>query len=149
MHLRVISFGKKSGGPYEQEIRRYCRMASSWARLEFVYLRPVSAKTPEAALKKEGQHLEKTCEASSFCIVLGEEGEAMDSYQFSSCIHRVSGQIDFVIGSAYGVSGAFKKKADKVLRISSFTMPYALCRLVLAEQLYRALSIARNHPYSK
>ena len=55
----------------------------------------------------------------------------------------------FLIGGADGLDDAVRDRADLVLSLSRLTMPHALVRVVLAEQLYRAISIIRNHPYHR
>ena len=59
------------------------------------------------------------------------------------------GDVTFVIGGADGLDAGFKKQADMLLRISSMTLPHGLVRVMLAEQLYRAWSITKNHPYHR
>ena len=54
-----------------------------------------------------------------------------------------------VIGGADGLDADFKKNADMLLRVSSLTLPHGMVRVLLAEQLYRAWTITRNHPYHR
>ena len=55
----------------------------------------------------------------------------------------------FVIGSADGLDAALKSKARDVVALSSLTLPHALVRVLLAEQLYRAVSLLAGHPYHR
>ena len=55
----------------------------------------------------------------------------------------------FVIGGADGLEPGLKSRCAYRLRVSSFTLPHALARVVLAEQLYRAASLATGHPYHR
>jgi 23S rRNA (pseudouridine1915-N3)-methyltransferase len=57
--------------------------------------------------------------------------------------------VAFVIGGAHGLGDSVKLRASKKLRLAPFTLPHELARLVLAEQLYRAGTIARGEPYHK
>ena len=57
--------------------------------------------------------------------------------------------VTFVIGGPDGLDAAFKKKADFSMRLSSMTLPHAIARVLLCEQLYRAWSILNNHPYHR
>ena len=59
------------------------------------------------------------------------------------------GDVTFVIGGADGLDADFKKNADMLLRVSSLTLPHGMVRVLLAEQLYRAWTITRNHPYHR
>lgn len=57
--------------------------------------------------------------------------------------------IAFVIGGADGLHASIKQKADWLWSLSKLTMPHALVRVMLAEQLYRALTVIQNHPYHR
>ena len=57
--------------------------------------------------------------------------------------------ICLVIGGADGLSPAIKQRADVLLRLSALTLPHGMVRVLLAEQLYRAVSILNNHPYHR
>jgi 23S rRNA (pseudouridine1915-N3)-methyltransferase len=57
--------------------------------------------------------------------------------------------VGFLIGGPDGLDPALRARADLVLRLSSLTLPHALVRVLLAEQLYRALSLLDNHPYHR
>jgi 23S rRNA (pseudouridine1915-N3)-methyltransferase len=57
--------------------------------------------------------------------------------------------VAFVIGSADGLDRELKAGADLLLSLSSLTLPHALVRVLLAEQLYRAVSLIQNHPYHR
>lgn len=55
----------------------------------------------------------------------------------------------FLIGGADGLAPELKARADETLRLSSLTLPHAMARLLLCEQLYRAVSVLKNHPYHR
>ena len=55
----------------------------------------------------------------------------------------------FVIGGADGLPAEWKPRADLLLAVSPMTMPHELARVVLAEQIYRALTTLRGHPYPR
>jgi 23S rRNA (pseudouridine1915-N3)-methyltransferase len=57
--------------------------------------------------------------------------------------------VAFVIGSADGLDRDLKTGADLLLSLSAMTLPHALVRVLLAEQLYRAVSLIQNHPYHR
>lgn len=59
------------------------------------------------------------------------------------------GDTAFIIGGADGIDEELKARADDAIRLSSLTLPHAMARLVLCEQLYRAVSVVRNHPYHR
>ena len=59
------------------------------------------------------------------------------------------GDIAFVIGGADGLDDSIKQKVDAIWRLSSLTLPHAMARVLLTEQLYRAWTILQGHPYHR
>ena len=83
-------------------------------------------------------------------ISLGEEGKSFNSKEFSSLLLNFNNQkINFFIGDTDGLSSQFKYNSDLLLSLSPLTFPHELARLVLIEQIYRAVSIAKNSPYHR
>ena len=85
-------------------------------------------------------------------ILLDPAGKPMDSAQFTDFISRAGREardLVFVIGGADGLPRGWRPRADLLLSLSPLTLPHELARVVLAEQLYRAFSALRGHPYSK
>jgi 23S rRNA (pseudouridine1915-N3)-methyltransferase len=60
-----------------------------------------------------------------------------------------TGHVSLIIGGADGLDAQFKQKCDGLIRLSSMTLPHALVRVMLFEQIYRAWSIANQHPYHR
>jgi 23S rRNA (pseudouridine1915-N3)-methyltransferase len=58
-------------------------------------------------------------------------------------------EVNFFIGGAYGHAPEFLKRCDRVVSLSKLTMSHKIAKTVLAEQIYRALTILHNHPYHK
>jgi len=88
----------------------------------------------------------------SVTIALDERGKMLTTLQFSKHLEtwmRQRRDVCFVIGGADGLDEDLKRSADLVLALSPLTLPHALVRVVLAEQLYRAVSLIRNHPYHR
>jgi 23S rRNA (pseudouridine1915-N3)-methyltransferase len=85
-------------------------------------------------------------------IVLDERGRTLTTVQFSKHLEtwmRGGRDVCFIVGGADGLDEELKRSADLVLCLSSLTLPHALVRVVLAEQLYRAASLIRGHPYHR
>ncbi len=85
---------------------------------------------------------------SAVKIFLDPEARALDSAQFTKLIDQ-SKDVVFIIGGADGLPSEWKPKADRLLALSPMTMPHELARVVLAEQIYRALTTLRGHPYPR
>ncbi|HLH44737.1 MAG TPA: 23S rRNA (pseudouridine(1915)-N(3))-methyltransferase RlmH [Bryobacteraceae bacterium] len=79
-------------------------------------------------------------------ILLDPLGRSLDSAQFAAQFDR---DLAFVVGGADGLPGDWRSRADALLSLSPLTMPHELARVVLAEQIYRALATLRGHPYPR
>ena len=83
-------------------------------------------------------------------VLLDPSGRALDSAAFTGLVGKAeSRDIVFVVGGADGLPEAWKPRADLLLALSPLTMPHELARVVLAEQIYRALTTLRGHPYPR
>ncbi len=86
-------------------------------------------------------------------ILMDETGKSFTSRQFASFIENkiqpITSEILFVIGGASGFNDENKSKADLLLCMGEMTWPHKLARVMLLEQIYRAISILNNHPYHK
>jgi 23S rRNA (pseudouridine1915-N3)-methyltransferase len=90
--------------------------------------------------------------ASASKILLDPGGRSLDSGGFIGLIEKAERDgrdVVFLIGGAEGLPLAWKKRADLLLGLSPMTMPHELARVVLAEQIYRALTALRGHPYPR
>jgi len=91
-----------------------------------------------------------------YLIALDERGnqpttlELAEKFKYWLAGNATQGRdITFVIGGADGLHATIKQKADWLWSLSKLTMPHALVRVMLAEQLYRALTVIQNHPYHR
>jgi len=86
-------------------------------------------------------------------VALEAEGQRVDSVQFSKLLERWGtlgkGRVVLVIGGTDGIPPACSKRADYRLSLSTMTLPHRLARIVLLEQLYRALTILKGEPYAR
>ncbi len=88
----------------------------------------------------------------SFVIALDEHGKNLTSTKFAKELEDISlnnHQITFIIGGADGIHPNLKNLANLTLQLSSLTFPHALVRIILLEQIYRAITILENHPYHR
>jgi 23S rRNA (pseudouridine1915-N3)-methyltransferase len=90
--------------------------------------------------------------ASASKVLLDPAGRALDSAGFTSLIEkseRDGRDMVLLIGGADGIPEEWKARADLLVGLSPMTMPHELARVVLAEQIYRALTALRGHPYPR
>ena len=87
---------------------------------------------------------------NNIIISLTEEGKSFNSNDFSSLLLNFKNKkISFFVGDADGLSNDIKANSDLLLSLSSLTFPHELARLILIEQIYRAVSISQNSPYHR
>jgi 23S rRNA (pseudouridine1915-N3)-methyltransferase len=85
-------------------------------------------------------------------ILLDPAGRSIDSAQFVKSVEKAErdGQdLVFLIGGHDGLPPEWKKRADLLLSLSPMTLPHELARAILAEQIYRAFTTLRGHPYPR
>jgi len=134
---------------YETRVRRYWSFESVEVKEE----RAGRGLTDGAIRDAEAERLLKRVPNGVELVALTRTGEAWSSERLSrflqdAAVKSVPG-IAFVIGGALGLGDAVLHAAQRQLQLSTCTLPHDLARLVLAEQLYRAGTIARNEPYHK
>jgi 23S rRNA (pseudouridine1915-N3)-methyltransferase len=104
------------------------------------------------SLRNEQERLSAAVAGCDRVIALDEHGADWDTARLAHQIGRwrdASEHISFLIGGPDGLADQLKAAAQHKLRLSSLTLPHALARIVLVEQLYRAWSILANHPYHR
>lgn len=130
------------------------RMPRDWAlELREVKAEPrTTGKTPAAMMATEAVRLRAALPPHSRLVVLDERGDDLATSSLTERLTRWLGEgesIAFVIGGPDGLDPAFKSEARDIIRLSSLTLPHALVRVILAEALYRAASLAKGHPYHR
>ena len=100
----------------------------------------------------EGERIKKALEPGDYVVVLDEHGRDLTTVDFAKFIAkgRTDGEtLVFIIGGPDGLAPDVKALARETIRLSAMTLPHALARVLLAEQIYRAWSILANHPYHR
>jgi 23S rRNA (pseudouridine1915-N3)-methyltransferase len=116
---------------------------------------PRTAKTPEqskGAEKSRILHTLSTLGEKIRLVALDEKGDDLNTREFSAHLQRWmqdGRDTAFLIGGADGLDAELKARADAAIRLSSLTLPHGMARLLLCEQLYRAVSLLKNHPYHR
>ena len=111
-----------------------------------------TGKTPSAMMVAEATRLRAALPGRCRRVVLDEHGADLTTQDLAQRLEKwLAGGDDVVIciGGPDGLDPGFKQEAAETLRLSSLTLPHALARLILCEQLYRAISIVRKHPYHR
>lgn len=159
MQLTIVAVGRLKSGPERELIERYRGLLGGLGRsrrfkpLNIIELSEGRAQQPELRQQDEGQRLLAASSEAGLRVVLDERGTQMTSRQLSDFLasERDSGtrEIAFLIGGADGHADTVKAKAEKMMGLSRLTLPHGLARILLAEQLYRAMTILAGHPYHR
>jgi len=155
VRITILSVGHKMPAWIRDGYREYAKRLPPEIQLEVTELKPedrTSGKTTARAVELEGERLLAALPPGSTLLALDERGRAVTTQGLSVMLagwmqdgtHPV-----FAIGGADGLAEAVKARADKLISLSALTLPHALVRVLLAEQLYRAWSILANHPYHR
>ncbi len=147
--LRLIAVGRLRDGPEAALFARYnARLRPKFAVTEI----PEARGAPAEVKRREGAALLAALPATGFVVALDPGGEAPDSADLARLLERwlAAGRpVCFVIGGAEGLDAPVIERADFVLSLGRLTWPHFLARAMLAEQVYRARSIAAGHPYHR
>lgn len=147
--MRLLAIGKAKQGPEQELFLRYAkRLRPSLELIELAEARGSSAEIK----RREAQALLAALPANAFLVALDEGGVCPGSLEFAALLEDWLGRsrpLCFVIGGAEGLDLALIQRADRTLSLGKPTWPHMLVRVLLAEQLYRARSIAAGHPYHR
>jgi 23S rRNA (pseudouridine1915-N3)-methyltransferase len=151
--LRVIAVGRDRSGLYAPAVEEYAKRLARYARFELVEVPEARrhAGTPRAR-DEEGESLLAKVRPGERVVALDERGDAPATAEFAERVgHWLAGAKDvaLLVGGSDGLSGAVLERADERLALSRLTLAHRLARLVLVEQLYRAMTILRGEPYHK
>jgi len=110
-------------------------------------------ETAERVRQREAEALLAHSDGRSYQVALSEEGTLFDSRAFAGWLGKVvetrAPSVSFLLGGAYGLSPSVKQRCQFVLSLSPLTMAHDVALVVLLEQIYRAYSILKKHPYHK
>ena len=144
MKLLIIAVGKGHDVGIKDAVGDFT------GRIQHVF--PIEwAFVPTDTVDKESERILKLMKADDYVILLDERGKELSSPEWARAIemrmNEGTKRIVFIIGGAYGVSDDVKKSADATWSLSRLVFPHQIVRLILAEQIYRALSIIRGEKY--
>jgi 23S rRNA (pseudouridine1915-N3)-methyltransferase len=144
MKLLIISPGKAHDSTVVEGIAEYQKRLPKQFALERLLPKP-------STVELEGAAIVKAIKEGDFVVLLDERGRDTDTPAFAKLLEQHLGQgtkrMVFIIGGAFGVSAEVAARANTTLKLSSLVFPHMLVRLILAEQLYRAVSIIEGGKY--
>lgn len=155
MRVTILSIGHRMPAWIQDGFHEYARRMPPEVRLELVELKPEergAGRSTEKAMAAEGERVLAAVPAGAQLLALDERGRAVSTQGLAVMLAdwmRDGTHPVFAIGGADGHAPAVRDRADKLVSLSTLTLPHGLVRVVLAEQLYRAWSILARHPYHR
>ncbi len=156
MRVRVVLVGRDRNDPLIEAANGYLDRARHTFGVDLVEVKEAPLKKGSSVDKvkaEEADRIRKVLEPGELLIALDERGKGLTSVQVSERFDRWMQEglrsVAFVIGGPSGLHPSLLKEARERWALSTMTLPHRMARLVISEQIYRAVSILRGEPYHK
>ena len=156
MKFRFLFAGSHSDAELGAVTDRYLNRIKHFFPIEVTEIKPERGRQhldDASIMRAQSARLLAAIPDRGYTVVLDERGQSLDSLKFAKWLERLTmdspGGVTFVVGGDVGLDESIKRRADKLLSLSSMTLPHVLARVVLVEQIYRACTLMRNIPYHK
>ena len=155
MKLLIVAVGTRMPGWVGTGFDDYAKRMPREAGIELLEVKAeprTTGKTVAAMMAAEATRIEAALPARCRRVILDEHGRDTTTRDLAARLEQWLGEGDdvaFIIGGPNGLDPALKASAHETVRLSSLTLPHAMVRPLLAEALYRAWSLTRNHPYHR
>jgi len=158
MKITVFAFGKVKTPGLRLAIDYYLKLTSTWVKIKEHELKPIKIlnKNQKIVIQKQEEEIltqviSKHISARKKIFLLDELGIPKTTLKWSETFKAAQDQgiedVVFCIGSSLGFSAQLKKNTDGLISFGPQTLPHELARVVLCEQIFRGLSVLKNHPY--
>ncbi len=159
LKIKIIAVGKIKEKFYTDACNEYIKRLGAFCSVSVTEIQEYKcADNPFESeilmvIKKEGEKILSAIPDGAYVMPMCIEGKALSSTQLADKIEQVSvdgsSTICFVIGGSFGLDDSVKKRGNFNLSMSPMTFPHMLARVMLLEQIYRALSINKGTKYHK
>ena len=139
MKIKLIFFGKKKKNTLDEITMSYFKRIQKEINSEIIFISDQKKIFPNYFKEND------------LVILIDEKGKHYDSISFSKkfkmLIQNSKKKIIFIVGDANGFSSEIQNQSNEIISLSKFTFTHEMARLVIVEQIYRAITIIKNHPY--
>lgn len=154
MKLYIVAIGDKLPAWADTACAEYVKRMPREARVEVVAVKPEkrTRQPAEQVRAAEASRLLERCPKGALLVALDEHGRQVTTQELADLLAgwMSSGRdVAMLMGGADGLSAEILARADIKLALSRLTLPHALARVLLSEQLYRAASLHAGHPYHR
>jgi 23S rRNA (pseudouridine1915-N3)-methyltransferase len=154
MKLLVVAVGQRVPDWAQTAWDDYAKRFPPELRVELkaVKTEPRASKTLPTLLAAERERIEQAIPKGARVVALDERGTSLTTVALATRLKEwqlASDDVALVIGGPDGLDPAFRQAAQERIRLSDLTLPHAMVRVLLIEQLYRAWSVNAGHPYHR
>lgn len=156
MRFLIFAVGIKMPKWVEAGFDEYAKRMPREAAIELMEIKPEKrgeGKTVEQLLVAEAARILAALPSKCRIVAMDERGRQWTTAKLADSItgwmRNGGGDTAFLLGGADGLDTNIKNSADEILALSAMTLPHGLARILLAEQLYRAVSLINRHPYHR
>ena len=139
MKIKLIFFGKKRKNNLNEITMGYFKRIQKEINSEIIFISDQKKIFPNSFKEND------------LVILIDEKGKHFDSISFSkkfkTLIQNSKKKIIFIVGDANGFSSEIYNRSNEIISLSKFTFTHEIARLIIVEQIYRAITIIKNHPY--
>jgi len=139
MKIKLIFFGKKRKNNLDEITMGYFKRIQKEINSEIIFISDQKKIFPNSFKEND------------LVILIDEKGKHFDSISFSkkfkTLIQNSKKKIIFIVGDANGFSSEIYNRSNEIISLSKFTFTHEIARLIIVEQIYRAITIIKNHPY--
>jgi len=159
MRIVVAAVGRLKQGPERELAERYRKRVADAGRgaglkaVDIVEIRESRAGDAARRMLEESIAIANVIPDRAVTVILDERGESMSSASFAGRLQGWRTQdmpaVVFIIGAADGLAPGLREKSSLAIAFGAATWPHQLVRIMLLEQLYRAVTILAGHPYHR
>ena len=146
----VLRVGKSKVAWADAAVADYGKRVRRYGKLDDRIVKPERFRGDVDAVRAaEGARILKVVRPREKLIALDERGDGLDTHAFAACVEglNLEGTVVFALGGAYGLHASVRERADRVLRLSDLVLNHEVARVVLIEQIYRAVAVLEGIPY--
>jgi 23S rRNA (pseudouridine1915-N3)-methyltransferase len=159
MRLTIAAVGRLKDGPERDLAERYCKRAVQTGRsvgitgLDIVEIKESRASDPARRMLEESIAIANVIPERAVVVLLDQRGESLSSSDFAGHLQAWRTEdkptVVFIVGGADGLAPGLKDKSQLTLAFGAATWPHQMVRVLLLEQIYRAVTILSGHPYHR
>ncbi|MCM1350231.1 MAG: 23S rRNA (pseudouridine(1915)-N(3))-methyltransferase RlmH [Prevotella sp.] len=150
---KLLCIGKLKENYWTEAIKEYKKRIDGFQKMEIIELKEYNTGDIAKNIENEGKEILDRLTKEDYVITLEIEGKPLDSLAFSAMLENLPiyghSKIAFVIGGSNGLSQAVKARSNYALSFSNMTFPHQLMRVIVLEQIYRAITIMNHKEYHK